>query len=96
MTWSKSPNIWNVTYLAETMSRMTGIPKEYKEDLQGLYKAYYNRPWKHAEECTLDDVCILAAQENVDPVPLARMVFSMGECKEDIDCASEVRADGRK
>ena len=93
MTWSTWPKA--ATYLAETVSRMTGIPKEYKEDLQGLYKAYYNRPWRDGE-CSLDDVCILAAQENVDPVPLARMVFIMGECKEDIDCASEVRADGRK
>ena len=95
MTWSKWPNMEAATYLAETMSRMTGIPKEYKEDLQGLYRAYYNRPWKN-QECTLDDVCILAAQEGIDPVPLARMVFTMGECKDDIDCGSEVRADGRK
>lgn len=95
MKRNKWPDMDDNTFLAETMSRMSGIPKGSKEDLQGLYKAYYNRPWKD-RECSLDDICILAAQEDIDPVPLARMVFTMGECKDDIDCGSEVRADGRK
>ena len=89
------PNLEANTHLAQTLSRMSGIPKGSKQDLLDIYKAYYHRTWK-SKECSLDDICILAAQENIDPVPLARLVFKMGDCKEDIDCGFEVGADGRE
>ncbi|NBQ51966.1 MAG: hypothetical protein EBU49_00065 [Proteobacteria bacterium] len=94
--WSDSwPNLDANTHLAKSLSNMSGIPKDSKQDLLDLYKAYYNRQWT-SRRCSLDDICILAAQEGIDPVPLARLVFKMGDCKEDIDCGSEVGADGCK
>lgn len=87
------PNLAANTDLAQALSRMSGVPKDSKQDLLDIYKAYYNRQWRD-KGCSLDDICILAAQEGIDPVPLARMAFKMGDCKEDIDCGSEVKTNG--
>lgn len=43
-----------------------------------LLSAYYGRPWK-GQHCDFHDICLLAANRNVDPKPLIFMAEAAGE-----------------
>jgi hypothetical protein len=46
-------------------------------------RAFYDRPW-HGH-CSIEDVITLAAEKNVDPLPLMKMLVAIDELKVDFD-----------
>lgn len=47
-------------------------------DNMAVIRAYYQRPWA-GTHCDFHDICLLAAERDVDPEPLILMAEAAGE-----------------